>query len=83
MTLSITVQLFSWHTDYTNIRGSPRTSRLHTAQTLDSVHHINNMVLEDRHVTEKEMSIQMGIGGESVCRILKRLGLKRFVQTGF
>jgi hypothetical protein len=35
------------------------------------------MVLEDGRVTVKEMSIQLGIGEESVCSILKWLGLKK------
>jgi transposase len=62
----------SWHT---NIRDSPRTGRPHTTQTPDNVQRGNNMVLEDRRVTVKEMSVQLEIGEASVCRILKQLGV--------
>jgi hypothetical protein len=35
------------------------------------------MDLEDKLVTVKEMSVQLGIGEASVCRILKQLRLKK------
>jgi phosphosulfolactate phosphohydrolase-like enzyme len=35
------------------------------------------MVLEDGRVTVKEMSIQMEIWEESVCKILKRFGVEK------
>jgi transposase len=66
-----------------NIQDSPGTGRPHTTQTPDNVQHVNSMVLEDRRMTVKEMSVQVGIGEASVCRILKELGLKKFVQGGF
>lgn len=43
---------FSWHQQ--------------TAQTPDNVQRVNDMVLEDRRVTVKEMSVQLGIG-KQVC----------------
>jgi hypothetical protein len=83
MTLSITVQLVGGYTDFANIRDSSRTSRPHIAQTPDNVQRVNDMGLEDRRVTVKELSIQVGNWEESVCRVLKRLGLKKSVKTGF
>jgi hypothetical protein len=59
---------------HANIGDYPRTGRLHTAQTPDNV---SVMVLEDKCVTVKGMSVQLGIGEVSVCRILKYLGLKK------
>jgi hypothetical protein len=35
------------------------------------------MVLGDKRVTLKEMSVKLGIEEASVCRILKQLGLKK------
>jgi hypothetical protein len=35
------------------------------------------MVLEDNRVTVKEISVKLGIGESSMCRILKQLGLKK------
>jgi hypothetical protein len=59
-----------------NIQDSPRTGRRQTTQTPDNVQHVNDMVLEDKHVTVEEMSVQLEIGDAGVCRILKQLVLK-------
>jgi hypothetical protein len=40
------------------------------------------MVLEERRVTLKEMSVKLGNGEASVCRILKQLGLKKVCARG-
>jgi DNA-binding transcriptional regulator GbsR (MarR family) len=41
------------------------------------------MVLEDKRVTVKEMSVKLGIGETSVCRILKELGEKCLCKVKF
>jgi hypothetical protein len=83
MTPSVAIHLVGGHADYVNICDSPRTGRPHTAQTPDNLQCVNSMVLKDRCATVKETSIQLGIREASVCRILKRVGLKKFVETGF
>jgi hypothetical protein len=70
-TVSRLVRRLSGESGHANIRDYPCISRLHTAQTPDSVQRVN-IVLEDKHVTVKEMSAQLGTGEASVCRILKR-----------
>jgi hypothetical protein len=60
MTLSIAILLVVGvigHADYGNIWDSPRTGRPHTAQTPDNVQCVNDLVLEDRRVTVKDVSI--------------------------
>jgi transcriptional regulator of acetoin/glycerol metabolism len=41
-----------------------------------------DMVLEVRRVTVKEMSVQLGIGEANVYRMFKRLGLKKLCKVG-
>jgi hypothetical protein len=48
----------------------------HATQTPDNVQRVN-MVLENRCVTVKDISVQLGIGETIVCRILKRLNLRK------
>jgi hypothetical protein len=63
---------------------SPRSGRPHTAQTSDNVQRVNDVILGDRHVTVKEMTVKLRIGKASACRILKLIGVeKMFVQGGF
>jgi hypothetical protein len=64
----------SGESGHVNIRHSPRTSRRNTAQTPSNVQHVSDMVLEDKRVTLKEMSLKLGIEETSVCGILKQLG---------
>jgi hypothetical protein len=85
MTLSIAVQLVGGHADYVVKVGTPIFGNLLAPadRTPDNVQRVvNDMVLVDRRVTVKEMSVQLGIVEASVCRILKHLGLKN-VQGGF
>jgi hypothetical protein len=56
--LSITVQLVGGHA---NIRDSRRTARPHTTQTPDNEQRVKDMVLEDKRVTVKEMSVKLGM----------------------
>jgi transposase len=81
-TVSRWAHTFSGESGHANIRDSPRTGSSHTAQTPDNVQRVNDMVLEDKRVTLKEMSIELGIGEASVCRILKQLGLKKLCKVG-
>jgi hypothetical protein len=52
----------------------PRTGRQHSAQTPDNLQRVNDIVLEDKRVTVKKMSVKLGIGEASMCRILKEVG---------
>ena len=98
MTLLITVQLICDQADYllnvcmpifeiflivADRRDFPHSGRPHTAQTPDNVQLINNLIFADKRVTMNVLSLQVGVGEVSVCRILKQLELKRFVPGGF
>ena len=82
MTLSIAVQLVSGQTDYlvksghADIWDFACSSRPHTAQAPDNVQRTNYLILADKRVTVKELSLQVGVGEANVCRILKQLQLK-------
>jgi transposase len=54
-TVSRWARRLSGESGHANIRGSPRTGRPHTAQTPDNVQRVNNMVLEVRRVTVREI----------------------------
>ncbi|KAJ4447768.1 hypothetical protein ANN_09776 [Periplaneta americana] len=63
---------------HANIRDTHRKDRTSTARSPDIVQRVNKMVVADKRVTVKELSLQVGIGEASMCRILKQLGLKKF-----
>jgi hypothetical protein len=65
-----------------NIRDYSRTCRPHNAHAPDNVQHVNDMVLKDRSVSMKEISVELGIGDASVYRILKQLGLRCWCRVG-
>lgn len=76
-TVSRWAQRVSGENGHANIQDRGRSGRPQTAQSPAIVQRINNLVMDDRRVTVKEMSLRVGIGEASVCRILKQLGLKK------
>jgi hypothetical protein len=83
MMLSITVQLVGGHAEYANIRGPLRSSRSHTAQTPDNMQRVDYMALEDRRVTERNVSPTGNWGSKCVLNIEGVRVEKKFVQNGF
>jgi hypothetical protein len=59
-TLSRWARRLSGESGHTSILDSG--TRRHTAQIPDNVQRVKDMVLEDRRVTVKEMSVPLGIG---------------------
>ena len=66
----------SGESGHANIRNFPHSCRQHTRQSPENVQHINNLILADKRMTVKELSLEMEVGEASVCRILKQLQLK-------
>jgi hypothetical protein len=61
----------SGHADIDDLLHSGRPQSAHTDTIVESV---NNMIVADRRVTVKQLSLQLDIGEASVCRILEKLG---------
>ncbi|KAJ9578478.1 hypothetical protein L9F63_005298, partial [Diploptera punctata] len=51
---------------HAGIRDNPHSGRPHTAQTPDNVQRVNDVVLADKRITVKELSLYIGIGEASL-----------------
>ena len=78
---SVGCRLFG-QSGYANIQNFPCSCRQHIVLTPDNVQRINNLILADKRVTAKELSLQVGVEEASVCRILKQFEFKKVYAGG-
>ena len=77
--------VYRWYAEFQRGRCSlsdePREGRPKTAVTQENVDAVRNMIMEDRHVTYREIQASLDISGTSVQKILhEELGVKKLVS---
>jgi histone-lysine N-methyltransferase SETMAR len=63
--------------DMKNISDLQRSGRPQSARTDANVERLNNIIVADRRVTVKQLSLRLDIAEASVCRILEQLGFSK------